>query len=103
MRVTLDVAGGTDDLGGSEVVLFSVDEEARVEVGDGHGDGEVLVRGDRVQVLGECELGGRHVGRRGDHTHGGGVTRTSSDLLTVGDGQVGDSETEVNEVVARGG
>lgn len=73
MRVSFDVVGASKLLGRSEIVLIGVDEEARVEIVDGHLDGEVLVRGDGAHVRGEYELGRRHVGRRCDETHRCGV------------------------------
>ena len=101
VRVALDVAGAADLLGCSEEVLVRVDEEARVEVVDRHLDGEVLVRGDGRAVLGEDELGRRHVRRRGDDAHRRGVAGASGDLLAVRDRQVGNGRAEVDEVVLR--
>lgn len=51
MCVSDDVALGVDLLGSGVVVRGRVDEVTGLEVRDGHGDGEVLVGGDRVEVL----------------------------------------------------
>lgn len=56
VRVALDVATATNLLRRGEVVLLSVDEEAGVEVGDRHLDGERLVLPDRGTVRWEDEL-----------------------------------------------
>lgn len=61
VRVAVDVAVRVGHLGRGEEVLVRVREEASVEVLDRHLDREVLVRGDRLAVLGEDELAGGHV------------------------------------------
>lgn len=102
VRVTLDITGTVDLLRSSKVVLGGVGEETSLEVSDGHRDGERGVGLDGVAVLGVLELGGRHVGLRGDDTHGRGVAGTGLDLFTVCQRKVGDGQTEVDEVVRRG-
>ena len=102
VRVTLDITGTVNLLRSSEVVLLSVGEESGLEVVDGHRDGERCALLDRRAVRRERELSRRHVRLRGDDTHGCGVARTGSDLLTVRERKVGDSQAEVDEVVARG-
>ena len=84
-----------------KVVLLSVDKVTGLQVLDRHGDGERLIGGDGVTVFGVLELGGWHVARGGDGADGCGVARTGGDLLAVGDGQVGNGETKVDEVVRR--
>lgn len=102
VRVALDLSLAVELLGRGEVVAVCVDEEAGLHSTDGHGDGELLVGLDGITVLGVGELRRGHVVSRGEDTHGCGVARTTLDLFTVGDGEVRDGETEVNEVV-RGG
>ena len=101
VRVAGDVAVGRDRLGRGEVVLVRVHERARVQVLDRHLDREVLVRGDRLPVLGEHELGRGHVRLCGDDTHRRGVAGAGRDLLAVGDREVRDRRAEVDEVVRR--
>lgn len=101
VRVTLNISTAVRELGGGEVVLVRVHEESSLEVGDGHGDREGGVGLDDITVLGGLELGRRHVRLCGDHTHGRWVARTGLDLLSIGDGQVGDGQAEVDEVVVR--
>lgn len=102
VRVALDVARGVHLLRRGEVVLVRVHEVARLEVVDGHRDGERRVGLHGAEVLGERELGRGHVRRRGDDAHRRGVARTGLDLQAVGDGQVGHGGAEVDEVVRRG-
>ena len=101
VRVTLDIASTVNLLGSSEVVLLGVGEESSLEVGDGHRDGERSVGLDGIAVLGVLELGGRHVSLSSDDTHGCRVAGAGLDLLTIGERKVGNSQTEVDEVVRR--
>lgn len=68
VRVADDVALGVDLLRGGVVVRFGVDEVTGFEVGDGHGDVEVLVCGDVVEVLRVREFTGGDVRRCGNDT-----------------------------------
>ena len=86
---------------GRVVITIRVDEVARLEMRDGHGDGEIFVGGYGVPVLGVDEFGGRHVGCGCDHAHGSWVAGTRLDLEAVGDGFV-DGEAEIDEVVFGG-
>lgn len=101
VRVALDETSVVDSLGRSEIVLIGVDEEASIEVADVHEDGEGLVRGNHVEVLGVDELGRRHARVSSNDTHRSWVARSVLDLLTVSDGQVRDRKAEVDEVVRR--
>ena len=83
------------------VVALSVDEVTRLNVVDRHLDRERLICGDRIVVLGEDELRGRHVRRCSNDTHWSRVARAGLDLLAVRDGLV-DGQAEVDEVVRRG-
>ena len=74
-------------LGCGKVVLVCVYEETGRHVLNCHLHGEVRVRFDGAQVRREDELGGRHIIDGWDQTHGGWVTRATSDLLAVRDGQ----------------
>ena len=80
------------------VVALSVDEVTRLNVVDRHLDRERLICGDRIVVLGEDELRGRHVRRCSNDTHWSRVARAGLDLLAVRDGLV-DGQAEVDEVV----
>ena len=101
VRVTLDITSTVNLLRSSEVVLLSVGEESSLEVVDGHRDGERGVGLDGIAVLGVLELGGRHVGLSSDDTHGCRVAGAGLDLLTIRKRKVGNSQTEVDEVVRR--
>lgn len=100
--VTLDFTSAVDELGGREVVLISVHEEASVEVLNRHRDGEGGVGLNNISVLGELELRRWHVGSGSDDTHWRGVAGASLNLQTIGDREVGNSQAEVDEVVVRG-
>lgn len=100
--MSLDISSGVGELRGREVVLVRVHKEASLKVVDGHGDRESSVGRDDVAVLGVLELARGHIRLSGNDTHGRWVAGTSLDLLSIGDGQVGDGEAEVDEVVARG-
>ena len=101
VRVAGDVAIGRDGLRGCKEVLGRVHERARVQVLDRHLDGEVLVRGDCLAVLGEHELRRGHVRLSGDDTHWCGVAGAGGDLLAVRDREVRDGRAKVDEVVRR--
>lgn len=102
VRVALDVAVRLDDLRRREVVLVRVHEETSLKVVDVHGNRERRVLVDDRAVSREDELRRRHVALRGDDTHRRGVAGAGRDLLAVGDREVGNSQAEVDEVVARG-
>lgn len=102
MRVADDVTSAVDSLGRSEVVGLSVDEVTSLEMVESHRDGKRLVRSDGLSVRREGELRGGHVRLCGDDTHRRRVARAGGDLLTVGDGEVGNGQAEVDEVVVRG-
>ena len=68
--VTDDLTLRVDLLRGRVVVCLRVHERARLDVLDRHLDREGRVRLDRgIRVLGEDELGRRHVGGRSNDTH----------------------------------
>ena len=102
VRVSVDHAVGSEVLRGSEVVQVRVHEEACVQVVDRHLHGEVRVCLDRVEVLREDELRGRHRSRSSNQAHRGAVTRAGLDLRAIREGEVR-RRAEVDEVVLGGG
>jgi len=99
VRVTNDLTLAVQLLGSSEVVDVGVDKVTSLEVADRHGDREVGVFSDVLQVGRGDELARRLGTLCGDITHGDGVTRASDNLQTIADGL---SNAEVDEVVRRG-
>lgn len=101
MRVTLDLTLSVELLGCGKVVRLRVDKETSLHVLDLHLDRESRIGFQSPKVLGEGELGRGHVVYGGNGTDGSRIAGASCDLLAVGDGQVGDGQTKVDEVVAR--
>jgi len=102
MSVADNITRTVDLLRSGVVVGCCVNEVARLEVVNGHLDGERLERGEVLAIHGHYKLGRGHICGGGDDTQWSGIARTSLDLLTVRDGQIGNGETEVDKVIARG-
>ncbi len=99
--MSLDHALSVQLLGRSEVVRLSIDEIAGLEILDSHGDGEGLVGGDSAHVGRERKLRRGHEVNTGDDTDWSRVARSTRDLLAVGDGEIRNGQTEIDEVVRR--
>jgi hypothetical protein len=91
-----------DLLRSGKVVLLSIDKVASLEVVHSHDNIESSVGLDGTKVGRIDELGAGHAVYVGNNTNGGGVARSSDDLLAVGEGEVGNSQAEVDKVVGRG-
>lgn len=102
MRMPDDIPLAVHLLRRRVVVRLRVDEIAELEVVEVHDDIEVGVGGDGAEVGRVGEFGGGDVGSSGDDTHGGRVAGTGGDLFAVGDGEVRNRSTEVDEIVGRG-
>ena len=98
MGVADGVVRGIQLLWCAIVARVRIGEKARCQMFDCHCDLKSCVCLYCVQILGHDKLRGRHVCRRGDHTHRGGIARTRRDLLTVCKGQV-NGQAEIDEVV----
>lgn len=101
VRVTNDLSATVQLLRSGKVVLLGVDKVTSLHVANGHLDGERSVGCNGSKVLGEDKLGGWHVVDAGDGTNGRGVARAFTDLLAIGDLEVGDSQAKVDKVVGR--
>lgn len=99
--VTLDLALSVEELGSGEVVFLGIDEESCLHVLDLHCDGERGVGLHGSEVLGEREFRRGHVVDGGDDTNWCWVAGACGDLFTVGDGEIGNSQAEVDKVVRR--
>jgi len=96
-NVTVTLNDTVDQLlRGGIVSVGRVCERSGAQVADFEGDGERGIGSEGTKVLGEGELGGRHVIDGGNITHGDGVARTCLDLLAIGNSL---SDTEADEVV----
>jgi hypothetical protein len=99
--VTDEGTGVVDLLRGSIVVLLSVDEITRDQVVDLHLDSEGRIGLEGLEVLRELELRAGHLVGGEDAANDGRVAAATTDLLTVGEGDLLGS-AEVDEVVLRG-
>lgn len=98
-----NLSTAVEELRGSKVRLLGVGERAGLHVLELHADVEGHVSSNGGHVLGEGELGGRHVGGGWDGTDGHGIAGASGDLETVGEGNLRQGlGAEVDVVVLRG-
>jgi len=74
MRMSLNLSLSVHLLRCSKVVRIGIDEEAGLHALNSHLNGEVRVSLDGAAVGWEDELGGRHVSRGGNDTHGCRIT-----------------------------
>ena len=84
-----------------KVVCVWVDEVTGRKIPNSQRDLKSGVLWDDSEVDGRDKLDTRHVGGGRDRPHWSRVTRTILELLTIGDGEVGERSTPVDEVVGR--
>ena len=101
MRMSFDSPLCVELLRRSEIILLSVHKISGRQVFDGHTDCERRVGSNSTAILGVGKLRRGHLVCCWNGTDGGRVARASCDLLSVGDGQVGDGQTEVDEIISR--
>ena len=99
MGMALNLPLAVDLLWSSEVIFLGIDKESSLHVLDLHLDCERSVGFNSTKVKREGELGRRHVFNGGNKTDGGRVAWTIGDLFAIGDRELGDSQTEIDEVV----
>lgn len=99
MRMSLDLALRIQLLRRREVICVWVDKETSFHALDPKLYCEILVRWNRIEISGVNEFGRGHVRRRGNHTHRRGIARSTGDLLSVRNRQVGHRQAEVDEIV----